>query len=221
MIQLGENAWQIPVLPRQALNCYLLGDVLVDAGLRTSRRKLLAALRGKAVAAHALTHAHADHQGATAALAEALNLPVWCHAAERAAVESGDVVGSFKKPRALTARFQQKYLAGAGHPVARTLAQGDRVAGFEVIETPGHTIGHISFWRATDGLLVAGDAVLGMNLLTTRPGLHLPFAHVSWNMDQVRASIRKLADLGPKRVAFGHGPAMPGDALVRFADTLG
>lgn len=220
MIQLGENAWQIPVMPRQALNCFLLGDVLVDAGLPFSKNKLLRALTGKAVGAHAVTHAHADHQGATAAVAQALNLPVWCHATEREAIETGDVVGSFGKPQSMTARVQQRFLAGAAHPVARTLAQGDTVGGFEVIETPGHTAGHISFWRASDGLLVAGDAALGMNLLTTLPGMHLPFAHVSWDMGHVRASVRKLADLSPRRVAFGHGPAIDGAAFTAFAATL-
>ncbi|WP_299139498.1 MBL fold metallo-hydrolase [uncultured Tateyamaria sp.] len=220
MIQLGENAWQIPVLPRQALNCFLLGDVLVDAGLPFCRGKLLSALTGKAVGAHVVTHAHADHQGATAAVAQALNLPVWCHATERAAIETGDVLSSFDNPRSLTARFQQRFLAGASYPVTRTLAQGDMVGGFEVIETPGHTAGHISLWRASDGLLVAGDAALGMNLLTTRPGLHLPFAHVSWDMAHVRGSVRKLAALSPRRVAFGHGPAIDGASFIAFADTL-
>ncbi|WP_299366840.1 MBL fold metallo-hydrolase [uncultured Tateyamaria sp.] len=220
MIQIGENAWQIPVMPRQALNCFLLGDVLVDAGMFFSRGRILAALQGKAVGAHALTHAHVDHQGATAAIARALNLPVWCHGIERNAVETGDVTGSFANPRALTARLQQRFLAGDGHPVARALAEGDSVGGFEVIETPGHTAGHISFWRASDGLLVAGDAALGMHLLTTRPGMHLPYAHVSWDMDHVRASIRKLAALGPRRVAFGHGPAVPGEVFTGFAAGL-
>lgn len=221
MIQLGEGAWQIPVMPRQSVNCYLMGDVLVDAGVRRSGAKLLRALRGKAVAAHVLTHAHPDHQGATAEMCRALNLPLMCHADEREAAETGYVLSSYSKPKALMARMQQRFFAGGGHPVARTLVEGDNVGGFEVIETPGHTKGHISFWRAADGVLIAGDAAVGMNLVTTAPMLGLPFGMATWDMEAARASIRKLADLRPRRVAFGHGPAVDGAAFQAFADRLG
>ena len=221
MIQLGEGAWQIPVMPRQSVNCYLLGDVLVDAGVKRSGPKLLRALRGKAMSGHALTHAHPDHQGATAEVCRALNLALMCHPAEREAAETGYVLGSFPNPKSLMARMQQRFFAGDGHPVARTLTEGDRVGGFEVIETPGHTTGHISFWRASDGVLIAGDAAVGMNLFTTAPHLGLPLGIATWDMDAARASIRKLAALGPKRVAFGHGPAVSGDTFAEFAAQLG
>ncbi|WP_147110090.1 MBL fold metallo-hydrolase [Tateyamaria sp. syn59] len=221
MIQIGEAAWQIPVMPRQSVNCYLLGDVLVDAGVKMSGRKLLAALQGKAVSAHVLTHAHPDHQGATAEMCRALNLPLMCHGAEREAAETGYVLGSFPNPTSVMARLQQRFFAGEGYPVARTLIEGDKVGGFEVVETPGHTAGHISFWRASDGVLIAGDAAVGMNLLTTAPRLGLPLEIATWDMDAAKASIRKLADLRPRRVAFGHGPAVEGAAFVAFAQTLG
>ena len=130
------------------------------------------------------------------------------------------VLGSFPNPNSLLARMQQRFFAGAGHPVARVLREGDNVGGFEVIETPGHTRGHISFWRASDGVLIAGDALVGMNLITTKPGLGLPLNVATWDMDVVRLSIRKLADLGPRRVAFGHGPAVDGQTLQRFADSV-
>ncbi|MEM8653519.1 MAG: MBL fold metallo-hydrolase [Pseudomonadota bacterium] len=220
MIQIAEGAWQIPVMPRQSVNCYLLGDVLVDAGVKRSGAKLLRVLRGKAVAAHVLTHAHPDHQGASAEMCNALNLPLMCHADEREAAETGYVLGSFPKPKSLMARMQQRYFAGAGQPVARTLVEGDNVGGFEVVETPGHTRGHISFWRASDGILIAGDAAVGMNLFTTVPRLGLPLKVATWDMDQARASIRKLAALNPRRVAFGHGPAVAGADFVAFAHSL-
>ncbi|WP_299047075.1 MBL fold metallo-hydrolase [uncultured Tateyamaria sp.] len=221
MIQIAENVWQIPVMPRQSVNCYLMGDVLVDAGVKRSGPKLLRALQGKAVSGHALTHAHPDHQGATADVCKALNLPLMCHAEEREAAETGHVLGSFPNPGSLMARMQQRFFAGAGHPVARVLAEGDQVGGFEVIETPGHTRGHISFWRASDGVLIAGDAVVGMNLLTTRPQLGLPLGIATWDMEVARQSIAKLAALSPRKVAFGHGPAVDGAALAAFADSLG
>lgn len=220
MNQIGTQAWQIPVLPRQALNCYLLGDVLVDAGVRTSGRKLLGALQGKAVSAHVVTHAHGDHQGASAHMCAALGVPLWCHEGERAALESGDVSATLSDPNGMLARLHQRFIAGPGHPVARVLGAGDTVAGFAVIETPGHTEGHVSLWRAEDGLLIAGDAVLGMNLFTTIPGLSLPPAMSSWDLNVARQSVLALAALKPRRVAFGHGPPATGDAFQRFAQKM-
>lgn len=208
MIQLGEGAWQIPVMPRQSVNCYLLGDVLVDAGIKRSGPKLLRALRGKAVSGHALTHAHPDHQGATAELCRALNLSLMCHPDEKEAAETGYVLGSFPRPDSVMARLQQRFFAGEGCPVARTLSEGDRIGGFEVIYTPGHTKGHISFWRGSDGVLIAGDAAIGMNLFTTIPRLGLPLGVATWDMEMARTSIRKLAALQPK-AASRLGMALP------------
>lgn len=220
MIPLGAHAWQIPITRREGINCFLLGDVLVDAGIRSSGPKLLAAVQDRPLAAHVLTHAHADHQGATHQICMQRDIPLWCHAAEKDAVEAGRVTDSLKHPDGWLARFQQRRIAGPGHPVARTLAEGDAVADFEVVETPGHTKGHISLWRAADGLLIAGDAAVGMHLITTIPRLGLPFAMASWDMDQVRQSIRKLAALSPTCVAFGHGPKVSGADFMAFAAAL-
>lgn len=43
-----------------------------------------------------------------------------------------------KGPTDLIARFQQRFWAGPGWPVERTLEEGDAVEGFVVLETPGH-----------------------------------------------------------------------------------
>ena len=220
MRQIADGVWQIPVLPRQSVNCYLVGDVLVDAGVRWSGPKLLRALKGRTVAAHMLTHAHPDHQGATHAVCTALGLPLWCHALEREAAETGQVTAAYPEPQSRMAKFQQKYLAGPGHPVARTLAEGDDVAGFQVVHVPGHTPGQIALWRESDGTLIAGDAAVGMNLVTTIPGIGLPLAVATVDMNEARRSVKKLADLGPARVAFGHGPLATGEAFRRFAHTV-
>lgn len=220
MFRIAPDVFQIPLMPRQSINAYLLGDVVVDAGIRASARKLMAAIDGRALSAHVLTHAHPDHQGASHALCTARNLPLWCHAAERRAAESGNVTSNYPHPDSLLAKMQQRLLAGPGHPVARTLAEGDEVAGFRVVECPGHTRGQIALWREGDGLLVAGDAAVGMNLVTTARGLGLPLKTATVDMAQARASLRCLAALGPRKVAFGHGPVAEGDAFRRFVDGL-
>ena len=219
MIEIAPGLNQIPLAPRPSVHAYLMGDVLVDAGMRWSARRLLSALKGRSLSAHVLTHAHPDHQGASHAVCEALDLPLLCHPLERAAAESGKVTSGYPNPRGLVARLQDR-IAGPGHPVARTLEEGDGIGGFTVVHAPGHTRGQIAFWRASDRILVAGDAALGMNLVTTAPGLDLPLRMATTDMDEARRSIRKLAALDPARVVFGHGPAADGAAFRRFAETV-
>lgn len=220
MIDIANGVSQIPVTPFQTINCYLVGDVLVDAGLRTSARKLLRALRDVPLSAHVLTHAHPDHQGASHRICSDRAIPLWCHALEEKAAETGQVTAEYPDPQALMSRIQQRFMAGPGHPVARTLAAGDQVADFFVVEAPGHTPGQIALWRESDRTLIAGDAALNINFLTMRPGLDLPLAVATVDMDMARDSIRKLAALDPARVAFGHGPVATGDAFKAFAATL-
>ena len=220
MFQIAADVFQIPVTPRQGINCYLVDDVLVDAGMKSSARKILAALKGRQVTSHVLTHAHPDHQGATHAVCTALDIPLHCHALERTAAETGEVTAAYPHPDALMSRFQQRWLAGPGHPVAGTLAQGDTVGSFTVIEAPGHTPGQIALWREKDRMLIAGDAAVGMNLFTTLRGIGLPLKVATVDMQVARDTVRKLAALNPARVAFGHGPVATGEAFQRFAETV-
>jgi len=62
---LADGVWLLSGFPPNAINVYLVEDVLVDAGTRHARRRILRQLRGRKVAAHALTHVHPDHQGSS------------------------------------------------------------------------------------------------------------------------------------------------------------
>ncbi len=80
MIKIADGVQQIPVTPFQTINCYLVDDVLVDAGLKVSGRKLLRVLRDTPLRAHVLSHAHPDHQGASHRICADHAIPLWCHA---------------------------------------------------------------------------------------------------------------------------------------------
>ena len=220
LVELAPDVWQLPLLPMHALNAYLVGDVVVDAGLPWSTPRLLAALDGRAVSAHVLTHAHPDHQGASAALCRELDIPLWCGAYDRAAAERATFTSG---RRGLGHRLFHvaERLGGPGHPVARTLCEGDVVAGFEVIATPGHTPGHISLWRASDGVVILGDVASHRNPLSLSAGLREPSRLVTLDPERNRRSILEIADLRPRLVCFGHGPPLAdGDRFVRWARTL-
>jgi hydroxyacylglutathione hydrolase len=221
LVELAPHVWQLPLLPLSAVNAYLIGDVIVDAGPPWSQRRLLAALEGRPVAAHALTHAHPDHQGASAALCEARAIPLWCGAGDRAAAEGAAFSEAWRgRPRPVLLLADR--LGGPGHSVDRTLHEGDRVADFEVIETPGHTPGHISLWREADGVVILGDLASYRNPLSLSPGLREASRLITRDPLQNRRSIRKIATLRPRLICFGHGPPLAdGERFVRWAESLG
>lgn len=210
----------LSVLPPSAINVYLVGDVLIDAGTRHDRRRILRNLRGRAVSAHALTHAHPDHQGSSHAVCETLAIPLWCGAGDVQAMETPGGIRA-AQPDLLINRLIDAVSTGPPHKVDRPLGEGDQVAGFTVLDTPGHSAGHVSFWRESDRTLICGDVLNGMHLLTTIPGLHEPPQAFTPDPARNRASIRRIAALEPALVCFGHGPPLrsPG-RLTQFAATL-
>ncbi|MGI8945831.1 MAG: MBL fold metallo-hydrolase [Thermoleophilaceae bacterium] len=139
-------------------NCFLLwraGDdraLMIDPGEEAP--KLLDAVRelGVKVEAILLTHTHFDHVGAVAPVAEATGAEVWVPELERFVLADinrfvpGQAFGPFESWEA-----------------EHTLAGGERLelAGFEidVLFTPGHSPGHVSYSIADEGALFSGDVL--------------------------------------------------------------
>ena len=94
MRALAPGVWQLRGLPPNAINVYLVGDVLVDAGTPAARRRILRELRDVAVATHVVTHAHPDHFGSSHAVCEALDLPLWTGEHDAEAIETATPVPS-------------------------------------------------------------------------------------------------------------------------------
>lgn len=221
MKNIAKDVYQIPLFPRNAINCYVVEGVLIDAGIRSSANIILNALKNKTITKHVLTHAHADHQGSSKIICETLNIPLWCSEPEKQAAENGNVIFEYPNPNHIISKFQKNFWAGKGHPVSHTLKEGDTIAGFTIIETPGHSSGHLSFFREFDGVLIVGDVMTNMNLLTTIVGLHEPPNLFTTNQGRNRESIKKLASLKPKILCFGHGPVLINNGkLEKFASTF-
>ena len=114
-----------------------------------------------------------------------------------------------------------KLLTGPGHPVERRLGEGDEVGGFEVLDVPGHSPGHVAFWRESDRTPILGDVLNGMNLMTAIPGLHEPPRAFTPDPARNRESARRLAELEPRLTLFGHGPPFRDTRrLVEFVEGL-
>jgi glyoxylase-like metal-dependent hydrolase (beta-lactamase superfamily II) len=181
-----------------------------------------------------LTHGHFDHTGAVEELASEWDVPAYVHP-----LELPHLTGESEYPPpdpmvggGLMALLSRLYPRGPVHLGSRVrlLPEDGSVPGFEEwrwIHTPGHTIGHVSLFRAHDRVLVAGDAFVTtkqeslLAVATQRPELHGPPAYFTTDWDAARNSVERLAALRPIVVATGHGRPMAGpdvaDAVAALA----
>src|SRR4051812_33050177 len=153
--RVADGVWLLRGDFRGAMNVYFLEDdggvVAFDAGTKS--------MRGKAAAAAAelgglkqvvLGHAHADHRGT----APYLDAPVLCHPDEVADAESDAAITPYMDLSQLPVAWVRwlyptllRRWDGGAVEIAGTVAEGDRVAGFEVLHFPGHAPGLIGLWR--------------------------------------------------------------------------
>lgn len=206
--QIAPEVFQISLMPRNSINCYIIEGVLIDSGIRSSYRSVKKAVQKIPVYQHILTHAHADHQGCSDQICAEFEIPLLCHPNEVFRTETGMVTNDYPTPQHWIAKLQQKYWAGQGHKVKQTIVENDIIGDFRVIETPGHSAGHISLFRERDGVLIIGDVATNMNLLTTAVGLRLPPNIFTSDQRRNVQSLKKLATLNPAIICFGHGPVM-------------
>ena len=91
---------------------------------------------------------------------------------------------------------------------------GDQVLGLDIIETPGHTPGHISVHDAVAGLLIAGDALNGRGSGVAGSEAGVGGANPRFTSDMALAgeSIKSLATLTFDVAIFGHGEPLEGGA---------
>lgn len=216
MRELAEGVRQLAGWPKNSINQYVIGDVLIDAGVALNHKSVVSQAREAGVTAHAITHAHIDHYGSSSYVLKELGIPFWVGEKDVAAVEIGKQVGN------IPGRGERMVWAGSKPcKVDRALKEGDDVAGFEVLFTPGHSPGHVSYWRESDRVLVCGDVMWGYNPFTLRKVIREPFPIVSPDPMLNRESARRLADLRPELICFGHGPPLRDpDRFVRAVAKL-
>ena len=210
MRQLADDLYLLRGFPPNAINVYLAGDVIIDAGSRHAAKRILRQVEGRQVRAHALTHAHPDHDGSSKEICERLGVPLWVGEKDVSLMEEGTPA---EHP------MQKLSAAAFGGPrrgVDRPLHEGDEVGGFVVLDAPGHSPGHVAFWREADRALILGDVLFGMHPLTAVRQLREPPEFFTPDPAQNRDSARKLAALEPALVCFGHGP--PERDTKRFTD---
>ena len=222
--------------------------VLVDAGWANDGPAIKAAAEGLfgvgvPAAAILLTHCHPDHSGSARELAQRWDCPVFVHDDELP-IARGDVaaISAGGGPldswiilpllRLMGPGRLEAVLAGSSlGELVRALDPDGGVPGlpgWRWIHTPGHTPGHVSFFRPADRVLITGDAILTLKVnspigaLLGKRGLSGPPWYTSWSWPLARSSITALAGLEPSVLAVGHGTPMNGPGTARvvraFAD---
>ena len=207
MSEVAPGVHLLTGFPKYAINWYLVGDVLVDAGGKPDTGRIIKQLRDHKVTAHALTHAHPDHQGASHAVCTKLGIPYWVHRDDVEVAEDPSLILTRQPPKPLN-RVMYKMFAGPAHPVDRALEEGDEIAGFQVLHTPGHAKGHVSLWRESDRVLIAGDVLNTAHPFLMKRGLREPLEVFTPDVAENRRSIKRLAALEPELVLVGHGPPL-------------
>ncbi|HEX4735478.1 MAG TPA: MBL fold metallo-hydrolase [Thermoleophilaceae bacterium] len=207
MTELAPDVHLLTGFPKYGINWYLVGDVLIDAGGKPDKGRILKQLRGRNVTAHALTHAHPDHQGASNAVCTELGIPFLVPERDIAAAEDPNLINE-RQPRHFMPKLMFKLFAGPGRKVDQALHEGDEVAGFTVLDTPGHSAGHVSYWRESDRVLICGDVINTMHPFLMTRGVREPFDFFTPDPAENRRSIKRIAGLDPALVLVGHGPPL-------------
>lgn len=221
-------------------NVYFIGPpegpwTLVDTGLpghaeqiRDAAESLYGAMPPAAIL---LTHGHMDHVGSALDLANYWDVSIFAHPLElpyltgRSKYPPLDpTVGGFM---AMIGRFISVAAQDLSGRV-RALESGHEAPGLEGWEwhhTPGHSPGHVAFFRRRDGTLLAGDALTTMNLDSffasafEVPRVCGPPAPATPDWQGARESVELLAELRPLTIACGHGvPMSGGKAVMQLAE---
>jgi glyoxylase-like metal-dependent hydrolase (beta-lactamase superfamily II) len=195
------------------LDChvYLIHDgdeaVIIDAGAGVDIGPILAEIDRSGIPRAAirhllLTHAHGDHAGGTRALHDALGCEVGASPQAAQWVRDGDEA-AISLDRAKGPGGYPEGYAFQPCPVAHDLREGDRVSvgalELEVIETPGHCAGHLSYLlhRPGGADLFSGDAVFARGRILLQD---------IWDCSVTEscASVRKLHARRPDGLYPGH-----------------
>jgi Metallo-beta-lactamase superfamily len=132
--EVAPGVHHISLLGSSWINAYLIGDILIDAGIRASAPKLARVLSRRPIRAHALTHVHDDHQGSSRFVCSQFGVPLWVHTTEADLMTNNRMRENV--PRNLVTAAQSRFWGGDPYPVSRGLTGGGRPERFRSAGNP-------------------------------------------------------------------------------------
>jgi glyoxylase-like metal-dependent hydrolase (beta-lactamase superfamily II) len=225
-VAVSPGVWRIPLLG-DFVNGFILRDAdgqvtLVDMGIKQSGPKVMAALASigsgpSDVTRLLLTHAHPDHAGGAAHVAEQTGLDFGIHEDDAPFAEAGHTAQ--RDQSFLTARLMTRLFGTNSFPavtVGERLTDGqviDVAGGLEVVHTPGHSPGHAAYLHRESGVLITGDSIFNVR------GVRWPIKSFCTNFALTQKTAHRLGELDYTTAAFTHGPHLadqPREAIRRF-----
>jgi len=232
MLEVKQIAPDVIRIPVKIGNCYLVGNrdrwVLLDAGTEGNHERIRQIAEqhfGEDARPEAiiLTHGHFDHAGSAGALADDWDVSIYAHRLElpyltgRSKYPPADpTVGGFMAQ--MIRLFPNKAYDYSEFMRELPLETPPGMDGWTAFETPGHTPGHVSFYRESDSVLLAGDAFCtvdqrsAIKVLMMKPEVAIPPNYYTCDWDAAHESVELLADLEPDVIGAGHGEPMFGEA---------
>ena len=220
----------VHVVPMGKANAFVIegddGLTLIDAGYPGKAAAVFRTIRGLGGSPDQLkhlifTHGHPDHIGSAAAIVRETGARTYMHPLDIPMAESG---GPFRPMRGAPGLLRQMMCKLFFHPEERTepvaidqpLTPGEILpiaGGFEVIHTPGHCAGQVALLWRPGRMLFVGDVCMNVMGLGDPVGFE--------NLNDGRASQRKLASLSFEAAGFGHGAPIVRGASTRFRNKWG
>lgn len=241
--EVAPGVWGMKIV---FVNIYMIasGDaeskkwVLVDAGLPNSAHKIQAMAEelfgaGTKPENIILTHGHFDHRGSLLDLLKIWDVPVYAHYLELpyltglSAYPPADPFVGGGLMSLTSWMFPNKPL-DLGEKIHALPEQGTPgLPGWRIIFTPGHAPGHISLFRESDRVLIAGDAFVttvqesAFAVITQKKVISGPPKYFTCDWKAAGISVRKLIGLHPQIIATGHGKPIIGKEFKKALQHLG
>ena len=205
--------------------------VLIDTGMPKSGKNVIEAAekrfgKGNKPKAILLTHGHFDHVGGITDLIKEWKVPVYAHPLEfpfltgaKAYPEPDPTVegGTLAK---ISSIYPHEPIDIT--EVLQRLPEDQSVPGLPAwtwVHTPGHSPGHVSFFRNEDKALVTGDAFITVKqdsfykVLLQKKEFHGPPRYLTTDWNAAESSVKRLQALNPTLAICGHGPHVQGKEL--------
>ncbi len=224
-MKIVDNVYTVPGV---IANPYIIVDAggltVIDAGLPRSEKKILAYVESLGKSARdvkriVLTHSDLDHVGSLAALHKATGARTYASKIEAEAIAAGKSSRQIKRSgfslRRLMFAALRPFMKAKPFNVDEIVTDGQVLpvgGGLRVVETIGHTPGHISLFLQSSGVLFCGDS-----MVTDADGIHGSRSGLTWDDAKAKQAVKKQAALAPRIVCSGHGPVVM-DAAGKFPD---